>query len=297
MFKALQTFVAVNRDGTFSRAGARIGLTQSAISAQIKKLEEQLEAELFVRGQRHAALTDAGRRLLPLAEQILELMAALPRRVKQDTPGGRLRIGAIASVQTGLLPEALAQYKAQFPATELHILPGVSAQLLDWVDSDKIDLALLIRPPFSLPRELHWETLWREPFVLIAPASSEGGSVRELLASQVFIRYDRSSHGGRLVQAFLTRQRIAVNDGIELDDLEAIACMVERGLGVALIPLASTLRLDGRPLRRLALGNDTFYREIGMVSSRQRDADGICGGFIELLQRLVAKDSNFLFAH
>jgi DNA-binding transcriptional LysR family regulator len=296
MLKALQTFVAVQRDGTFSRAGERIGLTQSAISAQIKKLETNLEAELFIRGQRHAALTDAGRRLLPLAEQILGLVAALPAQIRQDSLGGRLRIGAIASVQTGLLPEALARYKARFPGLELHISPGVSAQLLDWIDSGQIDLALLIRPPFPLPRELHWQTLWREPFVLVVPESSAAGTVRELLTSQPFIRYDRNSYGGRLVQAFLMRQRIAVNDGMELDDLEAIVCMVERGLGVSLIPQASTLRLDGRRLRRLALGGDIFYREIGLASRRQQDADGICSGFAALLLGLATDDGNSLFA-
>ena len=287
MLRALQTFVAVHRDGTFSKAGARIGLTQSAVSAQLKKLEAHLDAELFVRGRRHAALTDAGRRLLPLAEQMIELAARMPGLVRQNAPGGRLRIGAIASVQAGLLPEALAQYKSRFPGVELHILPGVSMQLLDWAEAGQIDLALLVRPPFSLPRELHWQALWREPFVLIAPAAENPQTVRELLQSRAFIRYDRGSYGGRLVQLFLARQRITVQDGIELDDLEAIACMVERGLGVSLIPLASTLRLDGRRLRLLPLGTDTFYREIGIVTGRQHESDEICKAFVALLRQLA----------
>lgn len=287
MLRALQAFIAVHRDGTFSRAGAHIGLTQSAISAQIKKLEAHLNAELFTRGQRHATLTDAGRRLLPLAEQVLEQVSRMPRQIREDTLGGRLRIGAIASAQIGMLPEALVQYKAQFPYIDLHILPGVSTQLLDWVDAGKIDLAVLVRPPFPLPRELHWHLLWREPYGLIVPESIESASVRELLLNQPFIRYDRSAFGGRLVQVFLTRQRITVQDSMELDDLEAIMCMVDRGLGVSLIPLSSTLRLERHQLKVLSLGRDTFYREIGVVAQSQRETDVICSAFVETLKQLA----------
>jgi DNA-binding transcriptional LysR family regulator len=290
MLRALETFIAIHRDGTFSRAAERVGLTQSAVSAQVKKLEQHLEVELFARGQRNATLTDAGRRLLPLAEQILEQIERLPQRIRSDTPGGRLRIGAIASVQVGVLPNVLAQYKAQFPQVDLHILPGVSVQLLDWVDTGKIDLAVLIRPPMSLPRELHWHALWREPYVLIVPDSIKHGSVRELLSSQAFIRYDRSSYGGRLVQNFLTRQRIPVQESMELDDLNAIICMVERGLGVSLIPLAPTLQFEGRRLRVMPLADDTFYREIGVIERSLRDADMICSRFVANLKRAVAEE-------
>lgn len=288
MLRALETFIAVHRDGTFSRAGDRIGLTQSAVSAQIKKLETYLDAELFTRGQRHATLTDAGRRLVPLAEQLIDQIARLPRQIREDALGGRLRIGAIASVQIGVLADALAQFKRQLPGVDLRILPGVSTQLLEWVDAGETDLAVLVRPPFALPRELRWHLLWREPYALIAPEAAADPGTDELLRTQPFIRYDRSSYGGRLVQAFLARRQISVQDSMELDDLEAIICMVERGLGVSLIPLSPTLRLKGRALRIRSLDEaDTFYREIGVIARRQRETDVICSTFVDLLTRQV----------
>ncbi len=292
MLRTLETFVAIHRHGTFSRAGARIGLTQSAISAQMKRLEVDLDVALFVRSQRHATLTDEGRRLLPLAEQLLELAARIPSLIRQESPGGRLRVGAIASVQSGLLPDAISNYKAEFPAVDLQILPGVSMQLLDWADTGAIDLALLVRPPFALPRELRWQALWREPYVLISPNAQQQDTVQQLLMSQPFIRYDRSAYGGRLVQAFLARHRITVRDGMELDDLEAIVRMVERGLGVSLIPVTHALQLNGRLVRICPLGKDTFYREIGLITGHQRDTDVICNAFIDTLKRLVPLDTS-----
>lgn len=289
MLRELTTFLAVHKDGTFSRAGERIGLTQSAVSAQIRKLEIDLDAELFVRGQRHAALTDAGRRLVPLAEQLLALAAELPRHLRGDAPGGRLKIGAIASVQAGLLPDALEQYRQRYPAVDLHIAPGVSTHLLERVDAGELDLALLVRPPLALPSELRWQVLWREPYVLVVPETVAPADIRTLLSIHPFIRYDRMAYGGRLVQAFLARQRITVQDSMELDDLEAIICMVERGLGVALIPLAPRMRLDGRKLQVMPLGKETFHREIGMVAAAGRSGDTVCNSFMETLAWAAAQ--------
>uniref|UniRef100_UPI002B1D3274 LysR family transcriptional regulator n=2 Tax=Pseudomonas TaxID=286 RepID=UPI002B1D3274 len=105
MLRELKTFLAVVRHGSFAAAGLHVGLTPSAVSAQIRNLEQNLGLDLFDRNGRSALLNAAGRRALPLAEEILATYARMAGA--GDEIQGELRIGAIASVQTGLLPGTL----------------------------------------------------------------------------------------------------------------------------------------------------------------------------------------------
>ncbi|MFP6847862.1 MAG: LysR substrate-binding domain-containing protein [Pseudomonas sp.] len=262
MLRELRTFVAVARHGTFSAAGQQVGLTQSAVSAQMRVLEQGLGMRLFDRSGRAAVLNAAGRHALPLAEQMLGLYAQMALPTPLADWQGELKVGAIASVQTGLLPEALPAFRQAAPRVELKLVPGVSLQLLSQVDAGELDLALLIKPPFELPKELLQISLAREPFVLITPLTVPGDDPLPILAEQPFVRYDRSSFGGRQVSQFLREQRLHVHEALELDELDAIVRMVECGLGVALIPRAGLWLQRSSQLRVIGLGALTFHREL-----------------------------------
>ena len=144
-------------------------------------------------------------------------------------------------------------------------------------------MALLIRPPFTLPPELGWQPLLREEVVLAMPAAMAPAPWREVLAAQPFIRYDRASFGGRVVDLFLKKQRITVHEAVELDEIEAIANMVRHGLGVALLPRLRGLDLDG--LRLVSLGEAAFHREIGIIGRLPFDAGSVGGKMAECLAR------------
>ena len=268
MLRELKTFVAVARYGTFAAAGLRVGLTQSAVSAQMRVLEQSLGVRLFDRSGRSAALSAGGRHALPLAEQMLGLYAQMALPTALEEWQGELRIGAIASVQTGLLPEALVRFRTQAARVELKLVPGVSLDLLGQVDAGELDLAVLIRPPFEVPKELLQIGLAREPFVLIAPPGMTGDDPLQLLREQPFVRYDRRSFGGRQVERFLREQRLTPHEALELDELEAIVRMVECGLGVSLIPRAGLWCQRPQTLRVLELGELTFHRELVAILRR-----------------------------
>ena len=178
-----------------------MGLTQSAVSAQIRALERSVGVELFKRTPR-AHLNEVGRQAVRTAEQILALFDGIGQG---DSPRGRLRIGAVNTAQTGLLPEVLKRLAEQAPHIEPQVVPGVSLHLLDQVDAAELDLAILIRPPFNLPRGLSAQRVERQPFVLIAPPQCTTTDALELLRTQPFIRYDHVSFGGRLVGDFPRR--------------------------------------------------------------------------------------------
>ncbi len=266
MIRELKTFLAIVRCGSFAAAGNQIGLTQSAVSAQIRNLEDALGMRLFDRTGRSAHLNAAGLRAVPLAEQILETFALMGQPESLGEYRGELRIGAIATVQTGLLPPVLLRLLREAPGVAPKLVPGVSLNLLSQVDAGDIDLAVMIRPPFALPKELHAELIQKEPFVLIAPLNIEGDDPFKLLVEHPFVRYDRSSFGGRQVSQFLRKHNLDVRPGLELDELDAIVKMVESGLGVALVPTAG-LWLERAPtVRIISLGSATFYRELVLVS-------------------------------
>jgi DNA-binding transcriptional LysR family regulator len=282
MIREFKTFIAVARLGTFTSAGQHLGLTQSAVSAQIQRLEAFLGVQLFERSPRAAVLNPQGRQVLA---QALEVVALVDRMVAQAGGGpvtGSLRVGAIASVQQGLLVQALGAFRGEFPDVSVRIVPGVSLALLGQVDVGEVDLAVLIRPPFALPADLGWQALVHEPFRLAVAESVAPASWRELLATQPFIRYERSSFGGRLVDGFLRKQRLAVNEAMELDEIDAIANLVRNGLGVALLPEAGRLDLTG--LRLVDLGSATFFREIGIVARLPDDPQGVAGRLSMCLQ-------------
>ncbi len=288
MLRELNTFVAVARHGTFAAAGQQVGLTQSAVSAQMRVLEQGLGVRLFERSGRAAVLNAAGRHALPLAEQMLGLYAQMALPTSAAEWQGELKVGAIATLQTGLLPEALPCFRAAAPRVELKLVPGVSLNLLSQIDAGELDLALLIKPPFELPKELLQISLAREPFVLITPLSVTADDPLQILAEQPFVRYDRRSFGGRRVNQFLREQRLTVQEALELDELEAIVRMVECGLGVSLIPRTGLWLQRPTQLRVIELGALTFHRELVAILRRaQRQPALDC--LLECLREAAAR--------
>lgn len=284
MITELRTFISVCRHGTFAAAGERIGLTQSAVSSQIKRLEEALGFELFDRTGRSATLNAAGETTLVRAEEICALYAKLSELPDDATDRGLLRIGAIASTQSTLVARALEKLRKGFPLLRVHISPGVSMRLMDDLDAGKIDAVVIIRPPFGILPDLTWQSLVHEPYVLIAPANLPGKDWRTLLQEQPFLRYDRASFGGRMVERFLRREGIVVKDSIEVDEIPGLIHLASKGLGVALVPLVEAHLPLPPGVRMLSLGEFTFYREIGLLQRKPRASPPIVAQFAQCLR-------------
>ncbi|WP_077524460.1 LysR family transcriptional regulator [Metapseudomonas resinovorans] len=265
MIRELRTFVAVARLGSFSAAARQVSLTQAAVSAQMKSLEDALGMQLFDRTAKSVSLNANGQRVLPLAEEMLELYARMCLPETLEGYRGALNIGAIGTVQTGVLPETLKRLKEAAPLLEARLIPGVSRDLLGQVEAGDLDLALIIKPPFPLAKDMHIETVLEEPFVLIHPPGTHFDGIAEMLERHPFIRYDSKSFGGRLVGSFLKDHKLPVNQVMELDDLDAIVRMVETGLGVAIIPFAGIWSRGSSTARVHSLGDRAFTREIVLV--------------------------------
>ncbi|WP_406818864.1 LysR substrate-binding domain-containing protein [Pseudomonas sp. KnCO4] len=265
MIRELKTLVAVAREGTFAAAGARINLTQAAVSAQMQRLEAELGFKLFERKGRTAQLNRRGQQILLQAQEVIRLYGNLGATEPGASPSVQLNIGAIASIQRSLLPGALAQFHRARPECRTRVIPGLSLELLSAVDSGEIDLAVIIRPPFTLQSDLCWTNLASEPYRLIVPRTFAQADWSELLSTQPFIRYDRSSFGGRQVDRFLRQMHFTPREVCEMDELDAITELVGKGVGVALVPQTVMRRRWPSAVRALDLGDNTFHRDIGLV--------------------------------
>ncbi|RMS11753.1 LysR family transcriptional regulator, partial [Pseudomonas coronafaciens pv. coronafaciens] len=171
----------------------------AAVSAQMQRLEAELGVKLFDRTGRSAQLNRMGQQVLLQAQELLQLYGNLGSDAVGLAPDVLVTLGAIASVQRSFLPDALALFHQQCPQCRTRIIPGLSMDLVNQVDAGEIDLAAIIRPPFSLHSDLRWTTLTRETYCLIVPADVRGDDWSALISNQPFIRYDRSSFGGRQV--------------------------------------------------------------------------------------------------
>lgn len=285
MIPELKTLVAVVREGTFAAAGDKIGLTQAAVSARMQRLEAELGFALFDRKGRSARLNKAGQQVLLQAQELIRLYGNLGSKAPGVPATVLLKVGAIASAQRLLLPDALARFHRECPGCRSHVIPGLSMELVNLVDAGEIDMGVVIRPPFSLQSDLKWTTLAREPFRLVVPRKVKGKDWAELLTRQPFVRYDRASFGGRLVDRFLRDMHFTVDEVCEVDELEAIVKLVANGVGVALVPETG---IEGRwpaSVRAIDLGSHTFHRDVGLIHR----ADASLTEPARILGRIIAE--------
>ncbi|MGK9232943.1 LysR family transcriptional regulator [Inquilinus limosus] len=155
----LRSFVAVAELQGFTRAAEHLHLTQSTVSAQIRRLEAQAGRPLLRRSTRSVALTEAGETLLGYARSILRLNQDARASLSESLLAGRIRIGASEDVAGSGLPEVLRRFAARHPAVRIEVEVGIATSLFQALDGGRLDLILCSR---CRGDDRGW-TLWREP--------------------------------------------------------------------------------------------------------------------------------------
>nr|WP_202126825.1 LysR family transcriptional regulator [Cupriavidus sp. SW-Y-13] len=263
VIRYFKTFLTAAETSSFSAAGARLGLTQSAVSTQIRRLEEDLGCTLFDRSGKSVTLSEEGRQRLPEVARLVSIYESMKgARSQQDL--APLDLGAVSTVQSTLLPRAMQRFRMAHPDTHVNIVPGMSTQLLTQVDARELDIAVLVKPRLGIPQELKWVTLIQEPFVAVAPMGTTG-DLKTVLETVPFIRYNRHSTGGQLVDRYLKRHRYWVREGMELDEPAVILQMVAEGLGCAIIPSALVPLRQTPGIVEIAMPGAPLVREIGVL--------------------------------
>lgn len=286
--RALRTLVAIARHRTFARAGEAVGLTQSAVSLQVKALEAAFNVRLFDRSRREPSLTEAGRILLAQAEQILSLYDRIPDALSDEKAlVGRLRIGAIHTALAGPLPDALLALRRQHPGLRVHVAAGLSAELAQRVVDGELDAAITSHPVRPHPADLVWSTLYEDRFWLLAPPQYAGHDARTLLTDLPFIRFDAQAWAGRMIASELRRLGIRVREEMVLDSKETIVRMVASGLGAAVVALSDSVLTQLPPIVRLPFGQPQMRRAVVLLEHQSRPAQRLTQA---LAEAVVASD-------
>jgi DNA-binding transcriptional LysR family regulator len=277
----LESFVTVVENGSIAEAARRLNLTAAAIAQRISALEREIGVGLLFRSGRNARPTVAGAAILGRAREFLSELRDLKSIANADAPAGEIRLGAMQTSISGILPDTLMLMTKKYPRIEVHIARGGSSELYHKVLNGELDAAIIAQPPFAIPKAYDWRVLREEPLVVLTPASAPARNPHAVLASEPFIRLGRNSWGGRLVDDYLRHVRIRPRDRFELDSTEAIAAMVDRGLGVALVPNWAPPWPEGLSLAKLPVPNRSFPRRIGLIWARASVRVRLVHSFLE----------------
>src|SRR5437879_6764475 len=248
----VEAFLAVGTFGGFRRAAEALRLTQPAVSARIRALEDSLSVRLFERGPPGLALSAAGRTLRPHAEQLLHAVA-LARQAVHDlrpTSGGAIQIAAVLSICTYLLPDVLKRFQTAHPNVMITVRSGHSKEVLEMVlrGDAEIGLARSLHHP-----EVETVSLRDDPLVLVGRSTAwptrERRARLEEIADRPLIFFDRGSSDWTLTQGLFRRAGLVPNVALEVETIETAKRVVERGIGLAFLPYLAV----SRELRRKSL--------------------------------------------
>lgn len=265
--RLLRTFLAVAAEGSFAAAAQRVALTQAAVGQQMRTLEAELRRPLFEREGKSVVLGEAGRALVPQAHRLVAQYDQMLSAPSPEAMSGTVHLGAIVSAVRPLIQATLA-LKERHPQLDMHVSAAKSMDLLARVQSGALDAAIAVREPGTSRGELAWSPLYSEPMVLLVPRNMALAPARTLLASQPFVRFDRSQHTGELVERTLRRLRAKPREIIELNAIESIVDLVRSGLGVALLPQLRESRWASDPKLQVLALEDAEERKVALVQRR-----------------------------
>ncbi|MFD7881473.1 LysR family transcriptional regulator [Streptomyces sp. SID2999] len=271
-FQQLQYFVAVAETRHFTRAAERVHVAQPSLSQQIRALERELGADLFVRARGNIALTDAGEALLPLARRILADADTARHEVQElvQLRRGRVRLGATPSLCTGLLPDVLRAFHDRYPGIQLLVQESGSRDLVRELARGALDLALIVLPLPAPAPALTTVELLREDLVVVsspeAPAPGGGRPAVEIsdLENERLVMF---RYGYDLRELTVTACRSAGFEpefAVEGGEMDAVLGFVRAGLGVAVVPRMVASRA-GRGLRVTPLARPGLSRTIALA--------------------------------
>ncbi|ARC38938.1 LysR family transcriptional regulator (plasmid) [Paracoccus yeei] len=264
----LESFVVLTESASVAEAARRVRLTPAALTLRINALEDELGYTLISRVGRTVRPTAAGLRVAERARALLKDIRDLHMLGEAGELKGELRLGVATGAVAGVFCDLLPSLARRHPGLELSVTKATSSALYALLQEERIDAALMFRPPFEVPKSLDWRVLRYEPYVVIAAPNLQPQDAHGLLRSQPFIRYDRKLWSGRIADDYLRAMEIQPRERLELDGLEAIAVLVNRGLGVSLVPDWSTPWPEGLQLVKHPLIGTPPVRALGMMWPR-----------------------------
>jgi len=221
--KNLNTLIAIADNGSFQQTALQLNMTLSAVSMQMKGLEEELDVALFDRTHRPPKLTPMGRRVVEQARAVSHTSAELFALSKQgEGLTGNFRIGFVGTSSVRLLPGFLMKARTHAPQAAFAVQNG--------------DLDAAVVTSASLPRSLKSHVLTTEELLFCLPEQAGNWAIERCMTELPFIHFMPKTGIGQLIADHLSEQRLAPKEVIVLDSVEAVAECVLAGAGFGILP-------------------------------------------------------------
>lgn len=261
----LATLRTIIEQGSFTAAAGVVGCSPSAVSLQVKQLEQYFGRPLFDRSTRVMLPTDFAREVVHAVGDFADRLQTLRSRPVVEV-AGRVRVGVITSMQSDVLPQALHALRQRHPALDVVVPPlNDSDELVSELKAARLDVALLVRPESGGSRRLIWRELHRQPYVMLAPPNATGKNAKQLLEAHDWVGYDLSLAGGRVAARHVRSLVPGARCVMELRSMDAIVAMVAQGLGVSVVPQPRRPLVRAYAVREVGLGSRAPFRKLSLV--------------------------------
>jgi LysR family hydrogen peroxide-inducible transcriptional activator len=289
-FYQLGYFLEIARQRSFTRAAERLHMAQPALSQQMKNLEAELGALLFIRGRKETQLTAAGKALLPRAEALLA-QAETAKAIVSDVAqlrGGKLTIAAIPTVSACLLPEVIQRFSRQHDKVALQLIEDSSERVADCVESGLADIGFLQLPASKTVFKA--QAIITEPFVLLVAQSHHLARQKEVslrqLSAESFIFYQGRARDTALESCRKAgfEPRIVCESG----ELGTVRALVAAGLGLAIVPRLAAGSLPAS-IRTVTIREPKMQRQIAAVWQKSSVLSPAATALLDIATGLLAE--------
>jgi DNA-binding transcriptional LysR family regulator len=291
-FDQLTTFMEVAKLGSFSRAGQKVFRSQSAVSAQIRQLEQEYGDRLLDRSGKDVTLTPAGRVLFAYAERLLQMRdeSLLAVADQGASPRGTLSIGANEATCLYVLPDVFAKFSSLYPGVQISIYRNFSYKIVEKLENGALDVGIVTLPVKSSSLKTH--AIYRDQLmVMVSPqnplAKHDVVSVADVAKQPLLL--PKTGYSRRLMDKLFRPYAAQLQIRMELPSVGMIKSFVAAGLGVSLIS-ASFARdqvLAGR-VKLIGLQDEELWRELGVAYRRDRTLTRATSTFISTVRQLAA---------
>ncbi len=283
------------RLSNFTRAAAELHVSQSALTVQIKQLEDELGVVLFDRNKRRVALTQSGKELLGPLETILVDAEAVITRTR-DLKGvrrGLVTVAVLPSIGSQFLPGAIRRFSKLFPGVSVRIVDVVAERVVEAVANEEVDFGIgtLVRRD----KRLTTEPLFTDRLCAYVPKdhllTRKGAVTLRELAAHPLLLTGKDSSVREILDEALHREGIVVSPAYEANYMSTVIGMVNSGLGIAVLPEAAVELGTSTQIRRLPISKPALTREIMIVRKKGRSLSPAAGRMLDTLKEAVAQQA------
>jgi LysR family transcriptional regulator, low CO2-responsive transcriptional regulator len=292
-FDQLITFLEVARQGSFSRAGEKVFRSQSAVSAQIRQLEQEYGDRLLDRSGKTVKLTPAGQVFYEYAERLKSLRDESLMAVADHsgTPRGTLRVGANEATCLYVLPEVFGEYCRRYPPVQISIYRNFSYKIVEKLENGQVEVGILTLPIQS--PSLKIQPIFRDKLMLMVSPKNPLAKFKVVPVSEIVkhpLLFPKTGHTRRLLDKLFRPYNAELQVRMELPSIGMIKSFVAADLGVSLIS-ASFARdeVESGRVKLIDLEDALLYRELGLAYRRDRTLSVASTAFVALLRQFATQ--------